>query len=111
MSESPEAAGYCVILTTAGSQDEADRLASGLVENKLAACVQITNVTSYYTWEGSIQHEPELLLLIKTSAHLYAAVEAFLHRSHSYAVPEIVQIPIQRGLAAYLNWIDESMTG
>ena len=68
----------CVILTTAGSQEEADRLAEMLVTRRLAACVQITAITSWYAWQGEVNHEPEYLLLIKTVADLYPTVESAL---------------------------------
>ncbi len=99
---------YCILLTTAGSQEEADKLAAGLVENRLAACVQITNITSYYFWNDQVNHDPELLLLIKTRSSLYPQIEAFLSQHHSYDLPEIVQVPIQGGLPGYLNWIAEN---
>ncbi len=99
---------FCVMLTTAGSQEEADRLAELLVERKLAACVQIAAITSWYAWQGKVNHEPEYLLLIKTTANLYTAVEAALLANHSYATPEIIQLPIARGLERYLGWIGEN---
>ncbi|MEM8533870.1 MAG: divalent-cation tolerance protein CutA [Chloroflexota bacterium] len=99
---------YGIVMTTTDSQDEADRLAEGLVEQKLAACVQILNITSYYAWEGKIENSPEYLMLIKTNEGCYDDVEQFLTQHHSYDVPEIVQAPIQRGLPVYLQWIDEN---
>lgn len=99
---------YCVILTTAGSQDKAHRLAELLVERKLAACVQITNVSSVYRWQGQVQKEAEYLLLIKTASHLYRQVEAAIVENHSYEIPEIVQLPIANGLDRYLGWIAEN---
>jgi len=99
---------YCVVLTTAGSYEEAHRLAEILVSRQLAACVQINDVTSFYTWNGALRREPEHLLLIKTRAALYAAVQAAILENHSYEVPEIIQLPIQQGLDRYLAWIDEN---
>lgn len=99
---------YCVMLTTTGSQEEADRLAELLVTQRLAACVQITSIDSWYAWEGRVTHEPECLLLIKTRADLYPEVEAAVLANHSYELPEIVQIPITRGLEGYLGWIEEN---
>ncbi len=98
---------YCVILTTAGSQEEADRLAEGLVSERLAACVQISAISSFYVWNNQTHHDPEFLLLIKTARSQYAQVEAYITRNHSYDVPEIVQLPIIGGLGSYLNWIKE----
>jgi periplasmic divalent cation tolerance protein len=99
---------YCVILTTVGSQDEANRLAELLVERKLAACVQIANIASVYRWQGQVQKEAEYLLLIKTATHLYQEVEATIVENHSYEIPEIVQLPIVNGLERYLGWIAEN---
>ena len=98
----------CVILTTAGSRAEADRIAEALVSRRLAACVQISDVTSTYRWYGKVMHEAEQLLLIKTAARLYREVEAAIQELHSYEIPEIVQLPIEAGLDRYLGWIDES---
>ena len=99
---------YCVILATAGSQAEADRLAEMLVSRRLAACVQVANIASCYRWKGAVTKEAEYLLLIKTVAHLYSQVEAAIVESHSYEVPEIIQLPVEQGLDRYLGWIDEN---
>ena len=99
---------YCVVLVTAGSHDEANRLAEMLVERRLAACVQVTDIASTYRWQGQVTRAAECLLLIKTAARLYLEVEAAILANHSYEVPEIVQIPIEQGLDRYLGWIDEN---
>lgn len=101
---------YCVVLTTAGAREEAHRLAEGLVSRKLAACVQVMPITSYYIWEGHLNRDPEWLLLIKTTAARYGEVEAFIRDHHSYEVPEVVQIPIQQGLDRYLAWVRANTT-
>lgn len=95
----------CVILCTAGSREEAERLAELLVTQRLAACVQITDIASRYVWEGQLTKDAECLLLIKTRTSLYGEVQAAILANHSYAIPEIVQLPIQQGLPAYLNWL------
>jgi periplasmic divalent cation tolerance protein len=102
-----QAGKYCVVLTTTGNQEEADRLARSLIDRKLAACVQVTSITSYYVWNDKVNKEPELLLLIKTTDRLYREVEAFIAQNHSYEVPEIVQVPINKGLESYLHWLEE----
>jgi periplasmic divalent cation tolerance protein len=99
---------YCIILTTAGSREEADQLAEMLISRKLAACVQVTGVSSFYMWKSELRREPEHLLLIKTLAARYAEIEAAILENHSYEVPEIIQLPVQRGFDRYLRWIDES---
>jgi periplasmic divalent cation tolerance protein len=102
------AEAYSVILTTAGSRAEADRIAEALVSRRLAACVQISDVASTFWWNGKVTHEAEHLLLIKTAARFYKRVEAAIQELHSYEVPEIVQLHIDQGFDRYLNWIDES---
>ncbi|MFA5902636.1 MAG: divalent-cation tolerance protein CutA [Desulfobacula sp.] len=99
---------YCIILTTCSSDEEAKSLALKIVEEKLAACVQLSAITSYYHWKEKTYQEPEIRLLIKTRTALYKKVEAFIRRHHSYEVPEIVRIPITRGSDAYLGWLDEN---
>jgi periplasmic divalent cation tolerance protein len=99
---------YCVILTTAGSQEEADRLAELLVSSRLATCVQIASITSHYRWEGKVVREPEFLLLIKSAERLYSQVETAILENHSYETPEIIQLPVCQGFARYLSWISEN---
>jgi len=97
----------CIVMTTAGTEDEADRLAEAIVEARLAACVQIQRVRSVYRWQGEIRREPEWLLMAKTRTGCYAALEAFIRQRHSYDVPEIVQVPITAGSADYLQWLGQ----
>jgi periplasmic divalent cation tolerance protein len=99
---------FSVILTTAGSREEAGRLADLLVSQRLAACVQIMGIDSTYRWQGQVVKEPEFLLLVKTRAALYPQVEAAIRAGHSYDVPEIMQLPITQGLESYLGWIGEN---
>jgi periplasmic divalent cation tolerance protein len=97
--------GFCVILSTCPSSKAAETIAQGLVENRLAACVQITAITSFYEWGRQVHRDAEHLLIIKAKAGLYHDIEAFILKQHSYDVPEIVQIPISNGFSAYLDWI------
>ena len=99
---------YCIILTTCPDNKEAKTLASKLIKEKLAACVQLSPITSYYTWKGDTHTDPEVRLLIKTRARLYGLVEQFIKQNHSYEVPQIVQITINDGSDEYLDWIDEN---
>lgn len=101
---------YCIVLTTCPTDEDARGLALKLVQEKLAACVQLSAVTSVYPWKGTIHQEPEIRLLIKTRTGLYQALEAFIRQNHSYEVPEIVQIPVTHGSDAYLGWLDENTT-
>ncbi|MBN2466514.1 MAG: divalent-cation tolerance protein CutA [Deltaproteobacteria bacterium] len=98
---------YSVIFTTCGTQDDAGNLARLLVERHLAACVQMTPVTSVYEWEGKINKDQEVLLLIKAKKLLYHEIEEFIVQNHRYDIPEIIEVPIENGLAKYLGWIDE----
>ena len=99
--------GYCFIMTACSSREEAENLASSLVKNRLAACVQITEITSFYEWKNKFTKDNEMLLLIKAKAALYKEIEAFISRNHSYEVPEIIELPIRNGLGSFFNWIDE----
>lgn len=98
---------YAVVITTTANVDDAGGIAKNLLEKQLAACVQLLPIHSFYTWEGEIQSDDEILLLIKTRAALYAQVEAALIQSHKYDTPEIIMLPIGAGLPAYLSWISD----
>jgi periplasmic divalent cation tolerance protein len=99
---------YCLILTTIGSREQAGALAELLITRRLAACVQIIPVSSVYTWKGALQKDSEHLLLIKTAARRYAEVESAIRQNHTYELPEVVQLLIERGLPAYLAWISDT---
>ncbi|TFG91281.1 MAG: divalent-cation tolerance protein CutA [Syntrophobacterales bacterium] len=101
-----QAKEYCVILTTCANREDAERLARLLVESRLAACVQMTGVTSFYEWGGALNRDDEQLLLIKAPSASYGEIEAFISQNHRYDVPEILQLPIRAGSEAYLKWID-----
>jgi periplasmic divalent cation tolerance protein len=96
---------FGIVLTTVADVDAARRLADGLLEQRLAACVQAVPIQSAYRWKGAVQHEPEFLLLIKTRAALYPEVEAFLRAHHPYETPEIVRVAIAAGSPDYLRWL------
>ena len=97
--------GYCVILTTVSSEDDADRISNDLITDKLAGCVQIQEIISRYSWNGVVHKEKEWLLLIKTRRSLYQDIKAYILQSHPYEVPELLMIPVEAGLESYLNWI------
>lgn len=99
---------YCLIQTTAGSETEAEELAQLLVRERLAACVQVLPITSYYRWEGKISKDGEWLLSIKTRAACYQAVEKLIIANHAYETPEIIQLPVVDGSEDYLQWVDNS---
>jgi periplasmic divalent cation tolerance protein len=99
-----------VILSTAGSPEEAARIARALVDQRLAACVNIVpNLTSVYCWEGRIETAGEVLLLIKTSAALVERAESTLRATHSYQIPEVLVFSPQSGHADYVDWLMQSV--
>jgi periplasmic divalent cation tolerance protein len=99
---------HCVIFITAGSKQEAGKISRGLVESKLAFCAStIPKIQSTYYWEDKIHVDEEFLLIIKTRKDRYEALETWVKNNHSYDVPEIIALPIERGLPAYLNGIDD----
>ncbi len=101
-----------VALSTAPSAEVAEQLARALVEEGLAACVNVVpGVTSYYSWKGQLQRDAELLLVIKTRAGCLDGLRATLARLHPYEVPELLTLPIEDGLPSYLAWLDESTGG
>lgn len=98
------------VLTTAGSEEEAGRIASLLVERRLAACVQVVGpITSRYRWQGAVAEEREWQCLAKTTRAAYAAVEAAIREAHSYDEPEIIATPIVAGSVGYLAWIEDNV--
>lgn len=99
-----------LVLSNAGSQEEAQRIAHALVERQLAACVNIVpGVESVYRWKGNIESAPEWLLLIKTTAAAFPRLREALQELHSYEVPECVALAIEDGSPAYLEWLGESV--
>jgi len=95
-----------VILTTVQEIAEAERLAEGLVSNRLAACVQVLGqITSVYAWEEKTVRDSEHLLLVKTTIDRYDEVEKYLRENHSYDVPEIVGLSVERFSKAYGDWL------
>ena len=99
-----------VVLTTAGSKEEGQRIARALVEKRLAACVNLIGpIESVYRWQDQVENAEEWLLLIKTTAPAFAQVSELIRGLHSYELPECVQIPIEAGSAAYLQWIEENV--
>jgi periplasmic divalent cation tolerance protein len=101
---------YIQVTTTAETKEQAEKIAQYLVEQKLAACVQITGpITSIYRWKGKVETANEWLCLIKTRDNLFNKVEAAIKKMHSYETPEIVAMPIVKGSKEYLNWIDDQL--
>jgi len=100
-----------IMLTTAGSQAEAHKIAQALVERRLAACVNIVpQIESVYRWQGNVERATEWLLLIKTQASTFERVRDAIKELHSYDLPECVMLEVAAGSSEYLNWIAENTT-
>lgn len=103
--------GTLLVLTNLPERAAAERLADALIEKRLAACVNIlAPCRSVYRWKGALQHDEEHPMLIKTTSERYAALEAAIRSGHPYELPEIIAIPIERGLQAYLDWVAAEST-
>jgi periplasmic divalent cation tolerance protein len=99
-----------LVLTTAGNEAEAQKIAQELVEKRLAACVNIVpRIQSLYRWEGKVETAEEHLLLIKTTRTRASKVQAAIRELHSYDLPEFIVISMEGGSAEYLKWIEESI--
>lgn len=99
-----------LVLTTCGNASDAGNLATLLVEQRLAACVNALGaVASTYRWQGRVLQDQETLLVIKTTAERYAAVEQAIRTHSKYELPEVVAIPVTAGSSTYLDWIRESV--
>jgi periplasmic divalent cation tolerance protein len=99
-----------IVLSTCPSREEATRIARGLVEERLAACVNIVDsAVSIYRWQGSLQESAEVILVIKSRREIVGALQQRLASMHSYEVPEAIAIPVIDGLPAYLEWLDREL--
>lgn len=108
---SQENSHYLIVLTTSPGNITAKKIANALVEAGTAACVNILPpMSSVFFWQGRVEQEEEQLLIIKTAASAYQAVENIIKAHHPYEVPEIVAVSIVQGLPAYLAWIDQTVT-
>jgi periplasmic divalent cation tolerance protein len=100
---------HCVVLNTCPDAASAENIARTLLERKLAACINILpGVKSFYTWKGVCESDEEHLLLIKTLASAYPALEQAILELHPYELPEIIAVPIAAGLPGYLTWITQN---
>ena len=95
----------CVVMTTFSDDAVGKAIIHSLIEKRLAACVQVQAIESYYHWEGEVNHDHEKLVMIKTTTDLYDQVEADILANHDYDTPEIIQLPITAGYSDYLQWI------
>lgn len=102
---------HALVLVTCGSADEANQIARSLVEDRLAAGVQIIPIDSVYGWKGEIVADSEWLLISKTRRERFQDIERTVHELHSYEVPPILMVEISQASKAYLDWIDALTVG
>jgi periplasmic divalent cation tolerance protein len=97
---------YLLVMTTVPSKEEGQRIAQSIVEERLAACCNVSSpVQSFYWWEEQIADDQEFILFFKTRTSLFPKLEERIQALHSYQVPEIIALPISAGSQAYLSWI------
>ena len=102
-----ESSEHLVVMNTCPDPETAGRIAADLVDRRLAACVQVLpGLQSYFHWDGKVDREEEHLLLIKTSSASYPALERRIRELHPYELPEIIGVPVSKGLPEYLSWVD-----
>jgi len=98
-----------VVYITSPNEDEAARIAKAIVEEKLAGCVNIVKgIRSIYSWQGKIEDDSEVLMIVKTQKHLFERLKMRVKELHSYTVPEIIALPVVEGSEDYLNWLKEA---
>ncbi len=101
---------FIVVYVTAASAEEGERIATALVEERLAACVnRVSGIRSTYRWRGRVERAEEELLIIKSRADLFATLKHRVVELHSYDVPEIIALPIVEGSEPYVRWLDEEI--
>ena len=99
-----------IVLSTVGSEEEARKIAHHLVEQQLAACVNIVpRIESVYRWQGKVESNREYLLLIKTSSEKFPQVRDAIRELHSYELPECIALAVEDGSPEYLQWVEESL--
>lgn len=99
-----------LVLTNLPDRAAAMKLAAAVIEAKVAACVNVlSSCTSVYRWQGQVENAEEIPVLIKTTAARYDALEALIRRLHPYELPEIIAVPVARGLPGYLQWVAQEI--
>ncbi len=101
-----EPSRYVIVMTTCASEEQARALAAALLEKRLAACVQSSEISSTYRWNGAIETGKEVRLMIKAREADYRAIEELIKALHSYETPEVVALAVVAGSCDYLTWID-----
>jgi periplasmic divalent cation tolerance protein len=100
---------HIVVLATVASLEEGKTIARSLLTEKLAACINIFPVNSFYVWEGEFNHDQEYQLIIKTNLNKFDEIASKIKTLHNYEVPEIIALPIIAGSKSYLNWLATSV--
>jgi len=95
-----------MVMTTAPDRKTAEKLAEGILENHLAACVQMADIRSIFQWKGALLKEEEVALSIKTTEACYNDLEVYIEKHHSYDVPELIKLSVTGGSRGYLDWLD-----
>lgn len=98
---------YAIIITTCANDEDAKIIIDSLLEKKLAACIQLFHVNSFYSWKGDVVNDLESILFIKCKESNFDEINNDIMVNHKYETPEIVKIPITNGFEGYLKWIDE----
>lgn len=98
---------YCIAFSTFANSEQAQMVIDCVLNERLAACIQVIDIKSHYMWEGEVCHDDEKLVLFKTSWEKYAALERRVQELHPYDTPEIIAVDIEKGLDSYLQWISE----
>ncbi|MBI5847080.1 MAG: divalent-cation tolerance protein CutA [Nitrospirae bacterium] len=102
---------FVIVLITAPNEDDAAKMANDLVASRLAACVNIIrNIRSIYRWQGKIEDEAEVLMLVKTKQEFFRDLEKRVKEIHPYTVPEIIALPVIGGSDEYLQWLGQETT-
>ncbi len=99
------------VFTTLPTEEEAEKLALRILEEKLGSCVQkLGPLRSFYWWKGKIEKEKEWLLIIKTTEEKFSRLEKFIKKNHPYEIPEIISVPVLQGNPEYLKWLEEELS-
>ena len=99
------------VYTTVATREDARRIAKALVERKLVACAQISEIESFYSWKGAVHNEPECRILFKTTAEQYAAVDTAIRELHTYELPAIHAVAIEHVFPPYGTWVEQGSSG
>lgn len=101
---------HIIIKTTFESKKDAEEIAKKLINSKLAACIQLSEIESYFRWDNKVQQAKEYKLEIKTSSKNYKKIEEFILKNHKYKIPEIVAIKIKNGSKKYFDWVSSEVS-